>query len=475
MTVGIQDTVGNQILADTTSKGMIVQNPKVVTQAGFTGVVAIRDQGTITGAPNIGMLDITNNRRLRVSLDTPLFQDQFNYIAQNTAMWKYITSTMTTTWQAAGGMWINGGASVASGAYTTLNTYRSFPMYTAGELVWEIRGYYTQVPQANNAHWMGICTVPGTTAAPTDGVFFELDATGIMRGVCATNGTRSVTANFPSVPSNNIEHDWQIVIDDGLVEFWIDNILYGSVLPAAAAGTPNLNGAGYAFHQMYNSAAVTTAQMFKVFNMQVTLYGINTNKPWPHIKSSEGLNASQGQNGGTMGNTALYVNNTAPTAAIPTNTTAALGSGLGGSFYETMSIAVTTDGIISSYQNPAGSINITPRNLYITGIRWSSMVQTVAAGGPFIYECGLAYGHTAVSLATTDTATTKSPRRFPLGLFTLAATAPVGSVGAQFVHTFATPLFVQPGEFVQTILRNIGTVGTAGVQAHMIAIEGYWE
>ena len=475
MTIGIQDTVGNQILADTTSKGMLVQNPKVVTQAGFTGVVAIRDQGTVTGAPNIGLLDITNNRRLRVSVDTPLFQDQFNYAAQNTAMWKYITSTMTTTWQAAGGMWINGGASVASGAYTTMNTYRSFPLYTAGELVWEIRGYYTQVPQANNAHWMGICTVPGTTAAPTDGVFFELDATGTMRGVCATNGTRSVTANFPSIPSINIEHDWQIVIDDGIVEFWIDNMLYGAVAPAPLAGTPNLNGAGFAFHQMYNSAAVATAQMFKVFNMQVTLYGLNTGKPWSHIKAGEGLTISQGQNGGAMGSTAIYTNSTPPSAAVPSNIAAALGVGLDGNFYETMTLAVNTDGIISSYQNSTGSINATPRNMYITGIRWFSAIQTAAVGGPFVYECGIAYGHTVMLLTTVETATSKAPRRIPIGMHVIPANAPIGTMGCQYVHTFQTPLLVQPGEFIQTILRNIGTVGTAGVQAHHIFLEGYQE
>jgi hypothetical protein len=103
------------------------------------------------------------------------------------------------------------------------------------------------------------------------------------------------------------------------------------------------------------------------------------------------------------------------------------------------------------------------------------MVQTVLAGGPFIYQCGVAFGHTSVSLATTEAATTKAPRRFPVGLYTLAATAAVGSVGATFVHSFNTPLLVQPGEFIQTIVKNIGTVGTSGTIAHVIGFEGYFE
>ena len=459
-----------------TSTGLIVQNPTVATQAGFTGMVAIRDQGTITGAPNIGLLDITNNRRLRVSLDTPLFQDQFNYTAQNTSSWKVSTGTMTATFS-GGSMTLNTGSSVAISVYAVAQTYRSFPLFTAGELVFESRNFLTQTPQVNTAVYFGIGT-PGTTAAPTDGVYFQYDTTGVLRGVANFNGTIEQTAAF-TAPAANISTDFMIVIDDGVVEFWINNVLQGTIAPAAfasGAGTPSFNGSGYAFYQIYNgSTAPSTAQQIKVQNIQVTLYGLNTSKPWSHIKVGEGLNSLQGTNGGTMGSTALYANSGAPTAAVPTNTTAALGTGLGGNFYETATLAVGTDGIISSYQNPTGAVGQTPRNLYITGIRWYSMVQTVLAGGPFVYECGIAFGHTAVSLATGEGASAKAPRRFPVGLYTLAATAAVGVLGANFVHNFSTPIMVQPGEFIATIVRNIGTAGTSGTIAHHIGFEGYWE
>ena len=40
---------------------------------------------------------------------------------------------------------------------------------------------------------------------------------------------------------------------------------------------------------------------------------------------------------------------------------------------------------------------------------------------------------------------------------------------------FLTPIVVQPGEFIQTVVRNIGVVGTSGTIAHLITFDGYWE
>lgn len=36
-------------------------------------------------------------------------------------------------------------------------------------------------------------------------------------------------------------------------------------------------------------------------------------------------------------------------------------------------------------------------------------------------------------------------------------------------------IVIQPGEFIQTIYKNIGTVGTSGTVAHTITFGGYWE
>ena len=73
-------------------------------------------------------------------------------------------------------------------------------------------------------------------------------------------------------------------------------------------------------------------------------------------------------------------------AAVPTTTGAALGSGLGGTFWETATLAVNTDGIIMSYQVPTGTVNFPGRRLVLRGMYLNSYIQTVIAGGPYTAE-----------------------------------------------------------------------------------------
>ena len=121
------------------------------------------------------------------------------------------------------------------------------------------------------------------------------------------------------------------------------------------------------------------------------------------------------------------------------------------------------------------SATVPQKCLYITRIRIDTVIQTTLVGGPFILQWGLAYGHTNVSLATAEGVTSKSPRRIPLGFQCLSANATAGSQAPVIDHTLSVPICVQPSEFVQTIYRNIGTVGTGGIMAHLITIDGYWE
>lgn len=79
-------------------------------------------------------------------------------------------------------------------------------------------------------------------------------------------------------------------------------------------------------------------------------------KAWAHVMAGAGGMSYQGQTGQTLGSTALYTNSLAAGAgAVMTNTTAALGSGLGGQFSALPTLAVGTDGIVSSYQVPVGT------------------------------------------------------------------------------------------------------------------------
>jgi hypothetical protein len=62
-----------------------------------------------------------------------------------------------------------------------------------------------------------------------------------------------------------------------------------------------------------------------------------------------------------------------------------------------------------------------------------------------------------------------------LGIESYAATAAVGTLGTGIDLNFDTPICVRPGEFVDIIARNLGTVTTTGAITIVASIGGYWE
>lgn len=139
-------------------------------------------------------------------------------------------------------------------------------------------------------------------------------------------------------------------------------------------------------------------------------------------------------------------------------------------------LASGTDGIIASYQVPAGTNAVPGKSLYIRGCKIHGVVTTALTGGPVIGAFSFAYGHTSVSLATTDGAGTKAPRRIPIGIQVFPSAAAVGvRDDRELFLDLETPICVQPGEFVQVVMKNLGTVTTAGVITFLIYIDSYWE
>lgn len=139
-------------------------------------------------------------------------------------------------------------------------------------------------------------------------------------------------------------------------QLWIDDVLIVSLAaPAAQGGVTASAMLPFSFRNQ-NTGACSAAQVLKVGMVNVTLADANTAKLWSHTMSGLGGMGYEGQAGGTAGSTAAYTNSLAAGSGVAaTNTTAALGSGLGGQFSLLPSLTVPTDGIISSYQVPAGT------------------------------------------------------------------------------------------------------------------------
>jgi hypothetical protein len=364
-----------------------------------------------------------------------------------------------------------------------MRTFQYFPVVGTAPLAVEFSaGVFGTNLVANEVWLMGMGLPSAATTPPTDGVWLRLTSAGYV-GVIVNTGVPTETGVL--WPTANIVladyQKWSIIISEAHVQFWRNDTLMGELDVPSSNGQVFQGAALPVFMMKYNTGSVSNTNTMRVSDVVVSLMDVATNKPWSHQAAVSGMSGYIGQNGHTQGKTTSWTNNTAPTAAALTNT-AALVAAMGGIGAVLPTLAANNDGIVFSYQNPVPTVNITGRNLIITGVNVQGAVSVVLAGGPVIYAYAVAFGHTAVSLATGETAsfatgTTHAPRSVPVGIESYAATAAVGTLGSStgLRLQLQTPIVVRPGEFVAIIARNMGTVTTTGAITITAAFDAYWE
>lgn len=455
-------------------------------QAGGSTIYTANDEGTVTGARNVKSPKTSLHRRLRVGIDTLLFNDTFNATTQNTSLWEYIFVTMTASQPGAGTLNFGTvqGTAITHGAL--MRSYQYFPLIGKASLAMKFSvGLFTATLVANE-EWrcgLGKPTVAGT--APTEGVWFHLTTAGLIgkaffNGVEATTGTLATLASF----TLGTVYVLEIIVGEQNIEFWRDGVLLGTLANAVSNGQPMQNSTLPLFMQKLCTGNVTNTNTIRVGDINCYLSDVATNKDWPSQLATLGQQGNLGQNGNTQGKNSLYANSTAPTAAALANATASF-TGLGGQCAVLPTLAVSTDGILMNYTNPASTINITGRNLLIYGVQIGSFVSVVFdAAAAVVYQASLQYGHTSVSLATGETAsfataTTHAPRVVPLGTITYiqSLAAPVRTPGTPINVQWTTPVVVRPGENVAIVLKlAVGSVvTTTGAITFMVNYDSVWE
>ena len=465
---------GNGLEVNTSNEAKVVTDKNRSTMTIFSE----NDPGEVTGTPYLKSPETSPDYRLRVGMDTVVFTDTFNATTQNTSLWAYTAATLTCT-QPGGYLQFGTvqGTAAAHGAF--IRSFQYFPLMGTSALSVEFTGgVFNASLGANEIFIAGLGLPPAGGTAPIDGVYYKLTSAGLI-GAISYNGVETQTGVLmASIPLATMSK-FVLVVHEREIEFWVDDVLVGELKVPAANGQPFMGGALPLFMQKYCTGSVLNTCQIRVTDITVSYMDIATNKPWAHQMSGMGQHALFGQNGHTQGKKTLWTNNTAPTAVALTNTAAAF-TGLGGIVAVLPTLAVASDGKLITYQNPAPTINITGRNLYITRVTLSGAVSVILTGGPVVYAFGLAVGHTATTLATAETgsfvtATAHAPRVMPLGVASYPVTAAVGTVGQPIDLNFDTPVCVRPGEFVDVIARNIGVVTTAGAITMLISIGGYWE
>jgi len=468
-----------------TNFNLKVALPQLEAQSGYVTLNAELDEGEVLGSRTFRQPNASIMNRLAVGTDTLEFSDYFNASAQNTTIWRSAATTFTTS-QANGYLTLNAAAVTTVNAAAVYQTYRTFTMFGQQPLMFEFSEFRSIVMPTNAIAEIGLfaCNLGSTPFTPGDGVYFRFNPGSGLVGVLNYNGSELTTTLLaPAALVLNDNTSYRIIINHYRIEFWgasatsNPRILLGVIPVPSANGPPFQSVAAPASIRMaFIGGAAGSAVQLKIANIVVVQQDTNIGKPHPNRMAGMGLIASQGQNGGTLGTTALYTNSLAAGAgAAMTNTTAALGSGLGGQFTTTPTLAAGTDGIVCSYQVPAGGVTQTPRTLNITGVRIQGAVAASLTGGPVLYAYSLAYGHTAVSMATAEAIAAKAPRRIPLGFETYVVTAAAGVIGTGVYMPFTTPIVINAGEFVAIVAKNLGTVTTVGTITLLVTFDGYYE
>jgi hypothetical protein len=447
------------------------------------------DDGTLAGAAYLKSPETSPDFRLRAAVDSVLFHDVFNASAQNTSVWNYVFNTLTCTQPGAGTLNFGTvqGTTSAHGAF--MRTKQHFPLVNTAPLAVEAYfGQFTAAMVSGEVFLFGLGLPAAATTIPTDGCWIKVTSAGVY-GVISFNGTPVENALSAALPLSSLTvgtiFKFLVVVGEREVEFWFDDKFLGEMSMPAANGLPFLQGSLPVFMMKYNTGAVSNTNTMRVSRVGVTLMDVVSNRPWGQQQCSAGFSAYQGQNGHTQGTTALLPNATAATTvtggALAQAT--ALAAGLGGQVGITATVP-GVDGWATAYLNPASTINITGRNLVITGIHISSVnIGAAVATTPSTVQWSIAFGGTQLnSLATAEggsfvTATVKAARRVGVGIQSWVVGAGIGAMASELDQDFSqAPSVIAPGEYCGAVAKFIqGTATASQVIWSLITFRGYFE
>ena len=442
------------------------------------------DPGTVTGSPYLKSPETSGDYRLRVGLDTLLYDHTFSEITNLDTSRIKLSGIATMTAAMAGGGYLSlnaSGAATASGNYVSFSTCRCFRLRGASQLYVEIDGNISAAPITNQVLEIGLF-LPVAGTAPADGVYWQLDQSG-LKGVINFGGTVTQTGVLMAAGSitPNQSKKWTLAISDTEVEFWADDVFLGEIPIPTGQSSPCLTDSLPVTLQQRNSGVVAgSGQMItRIGGICVSAGDLNYVKPFASQMAGMGHCGYQGQAGGTAGTTAAYPNATAATTLTGTalSQTAAVATGLGGQ--ATITAAVPgIDGAVFAFQNPVGSTTQPPRNLTVTGIKISALnLGAAVATTPTTLAWSLGFGATGATiptLAATETqslaaASVKAWRRIPLGFSTFLVGALVGQKDSDIYMKFDSPVVIHPGEWIAVVGKFIQGTATASQVIHVHA------
>jgi hypothetical protein len=473
-----------------------VHTPTTEANAGFVQLSSEIDSGSVTGSRYVKALEVTDDYRLRVALDSPLFNHSFEGTIVARDRIQQNDTTMTAA-QASGFLSINSANATASGNACNIKTYRTFPLFGTYPLyceLWLREGN----PTATNAVSEWGLGYAATTATPTDGIFFRRLSGGQLRGIVNFAGSETTvditTTNVPSrdgvgaYDATEANH-YLINCFQDEVEFWINNTLVGQIDVPSTQGSPASSAAQPLFARVYNSGVASAGRRVEIGFINVSLGDSHNSKNWAHQMCGSGGGFYQIQPGTTSGPT--VTRGAVATAGWPnsaqargagtwTATSAPATASLGGQWVSPAISTLTSeaDYPVFAYLNPAGTATLPGKTLYITGIKWGNTVATAAASTNSInlnYIVGV--GSTGSGTAVTEAAAAVAARGVVLDVIPFKSTSAIGDyVPGGYLDLSNAPLVVPPACYLHFIVRPYGTVTSNTLVVNStVAFVGYHE
>lgn len=479
-----------------------VNVPLNADEAGFVQIAGKR--GTSVPARRASM---TAEGELRVAASTRRFDCDFNGAAAAALVnnqWYTNLTTMTAT-TSGGFLRLNAGASAAINVGASIVTAQTFVGRDHSNL--KLSGLIRTLgaAQANKQaeFGFGYYDIAANQANPmnefagfrwtlTGGLIAVL---GYSVGGAATEVTVNVNGGVPY--ADNVTRNYEVVIDEEGVDYFVDGVLVAFIPQQPDAAGPLKSSTYPVVFRLFNGpSAPAIAPQFDIGGCFVSVMGPAGDEDRNVLQVMQGRHANRAQagvhtTGGAL--SAIPASGTAPTAIAGSNTTPAL-VGLGGNGRCTLTGVTATlhsEILFNGYVNPvipeaAGAAN-NARSLVITDIIISPLIVSVLlAGGGFSAQWFVAFGGTGISLATADAngganAATKANLRMPLPIIdTLPATAAVGTIatrtGEQGLINLSTPIVLAPGECISVGMRTLFVTAavTAGAVDFGVSFNGYW-
>ena len=446
-------------------------------EIGNIALMSENNSGVMDGARHNLSPETDEDYRLRVAHDNLIDQEMFCDTAQNTGKTVHAFTTLTATMSAAG-LLTNSAAITTTTTGMTFGSNVPVPVGGTQTTVCETTVSFTAQPVANLAFDFGLFLRGATTAfAPLDGVYFRVTSAGVFgvinrAGVEVSEQCMQDNGVNPFAYTNNANNRYLIQVNNVSTSFWVNNNRVCEILTPFATDFPCVSRSlPWSVRHAIVGGAAGAAFQGLIMSYRCLVRGPQYSDRLS-VVGNRVYGGYQGLSGGTMGGLATYVNSTNPTAAAPSNTalTANLPGGFGGQGAVIAQVSAATEGIWSEWGNPASTTAVQGRRASIRGVYLDAVnIGAAVATTATTIQFRLAFGHTAVSLATADTAsfataTTKSPRSLAIGFMTWPVAAAIGQGpqgGRIFLDLGDAAAYVNPGERVALVGKFIAGTATA--------------